>query len=119
VTKAQRLILFMKRLRACAPVGSHNAAFDLIRETLNLVEDEFSEAPYRPEFWQEDGRMYPPDPKYSRREECSSTIEYRSLRQSTFIGENGAFSIVDRKSGRVLLAKAGLDGLRLKMARRD
>jgi hypothetical protein len=117
VTKAQRVNLFIERLRACALVGSHDAAFALIGETLNRVEDEFSGAPFRPENWKVDGRMYPPDPNYAFRDEGSATIEYRSFRHSTFIGRNGAFSIAERFSGRVLLEKAGLDGNRLKIVR--
>jgi hypothetical protein len=110
VTKAERIAIFIQRLRECAPVGSHAAALQLICETMNQVEDEFSGARYQPENWRIDGRMYPPDATFAHRVEGSSTVEYRATAHSTFIGANGAFVILRRSTGQVLLAMPGLDG---------
>jgi hypothetical protein len=109
-TKAQRLAEFVRRLRFAAPASGAEAALALIAQTLNSVEDEFSETPFDPSAWQTDGRLYPPQID-SRREVPArpGVTRHRSRSHNTFIAENGAIEI-QTIDGIVLLSKPGADG---------
>src|SRR5437868_3937010 len=62
-----RLEVYYYRLRRAPPVLDHDKAMQLMAETLNGVEDEFSGDPYNPSEPGNDGRMYPPDPRLPAR----------------------------------------------------
>lgn len=110
LSKYDRFQEFLKRLEHTSRASSHDAAFTLLCDTLNQVEDELSDIPCRPENWLTDGRMYPPEEDSARSVEGrSDLIRYRHKGHNTFIRENGAIEIQDL-AGAVLFAKAGTDG---------
>lgn len=110
LSRYDRFKEFLKRLGNASCVSSHDAAFRLLCDTLNQVEDEVSNIPCRPENWQTDGRMYPPEEDNARSVKGrNDLIRYRHRGHNTFIGENGAIEIQDL-AGTVLFAKAGSDG---------
>jgi hypothetical protein len=110
ITKAQRLIEFLRRLQWATPASSAKEAFELIVHTLNAVEDEFSETPFDPDAWETDGRLYPPQVDSRRVVRGRADVtRYRSRSHNTFIAENGAIEI-QTIDGVVLLSKAGADG---------
>jgi hypothetical protein len=110
ITKAKRLVEFVRRLRFSAPAANASDALDLVARTMNAVEDELTDVPYDPAAWETDGRLYPPQTD-SRRDvsERPDVARYRSKLHNTFIAENGAIEIrtID---GFVLLSKPGADG---------
>jgi hypothetical protein len=55
------------RMRIAPPASDHDQAMQLMAEMLNGVEDEFSGVPYNPSEPGNDGRMYPPDPRFPAR----------------------------------------------------
>jgi hypothetical protein len=110
LSKVKRLQEFFKRLDAAPPASSADAAFDLLAETLNTIEDEFSGVPFRPENWETDGRMYPP--KEDSRIKCPerpSLRKYRNKRHYNYIGHNGSIRI-ETLDAKILLDKSGQDG---------
>lgn len=110
LTKEERFREFLARLMNAPRAGSHDEALALLSQTLNAVEDEFTEIPYHPEEWQTDGRMYPPREDNARdvpgREDL---VRYRHKSHNTFIRDNGAIEIRDLR-GLTLLKKPGVDG---------
>jgi len=110
ITKAQRLLEFLRRLRWAAPASNAEEALDLVARTLNAVEDELSGTPFDPSAWQTDGRLYPPQMDSRRAVPGRQDVtRYRSRSHNTFIAENGAIEI-QTIDGVVLLSKAGADG---------
>ena len=82
----------------------------MVSAVLNSVEDEFSEIPFNPDGWVDDGRMYPPTEKNRRAESGRPGVRrYRSARHNTFVGENGSIRIEDIE-GRILIDKEGANG---------
>ncbi|HEX3068143.1 MAG TPA: hypothetical protein VHX14_06175 [Thermoanaerobaculia bacterium] len=110
ITKAQRLVKFLRLLRWAAPASDAGEAFELVERILNAVEDEFSGTPFDPSAWQTDGRLYPPQVDSRRVVPGRPDVtRYRSRSHNTFIAENGAIEI-QTIDGLVLLSKAGADG---------
>ncbi len=110
LSKPERFQEFLDRLRKSSPASSHDEAFSLLSDTLNQVEDEFTNIPFQPEHWQTDGRMYPPEEDNARDVEGrSDVIRYRHKAHNTFIRDNGAIKIQD-VDGKVLFEKLGSDG---------
>jgi hypothetical protein len=110
ITKAQRLVEFLRRLRWAAPASDAEEAFELVARTLNAVEDELSGTPFDPSAWQTDGRLYPPQIDSQRLVPGRQDVtRYRSRSHNTFIAENGAIEI-QAIDGVVLLSKVGADG---------
>ncbi|HEY3763132.1 MAG TPA: hypothetical protein VGN23_15410 [Verrucomicrobiae bacterium] len=110
LSKAKRLQKFLKRLKAASPANSADAAFDLLAETLNAVEDESSGVPFRPEIWETDGRLYPP--KEDSRVKCPerpSLRKYRNKGHYNYIGLNVSICI-ETLDSKILLDKPGYDG---------
>jgi len=111
-SKAKRLQLFLRRLWAAPPANSAAEALALLAKTLNSAEDEFSEVPSRPELWETDGRMYPPQEDYRVKcPERPSLRKYRNKGHYNFIGSNGSIRI-ETLEGKILLDKHGQDGRR-------
>lgn len=108
--KHDRFQEFVNRLDKAPNARSHDAAFDLLTSTLNEVEDEFTDIPYRPEYWQTDGRMYPPEEDSARAVEGRpDVVRYRHKGHNTFIRDNGAI-VVREITGQVRVEKPGADG---------
>lgn len=113
LSKAERLQEFYRRLSG-APAGSSAAeALELVRKTLNAVEDELSGVPYNIATWRTDGRMYPPLDDAARPDRPGVT-RYRSLGHNTYIGANGSIEIRSVKDNAVMFGKPGQDGKELK-----
>ena len=62
-----RLEVYYHRMRIAAPVMNHDEAMQLMAETLNGVEDEFSGVAYNSSEPGNDGRIYPPDLRFPAR----------------------------------------------------
>ena len=113
LSKTERFQKFLNRLQKSTPASSHDEAFLLLRDTLNQVEDEFTNISFQPEHWQTDGRMYPPEEDNAREVDGrSDIIRYRHKGHNTFIRCNGAIEIRD-VDGEVLFQKCGADGRRV------
>jgi hypothetical protein len=111
--KSERFRLFIRALKSAPRASSTAEALELIRSTLNRIEDEHSGTSFAPERWRDDGRLYPPE-EDAARPIGNSLIEYRSFAHSTYIGANGAFEIVRRKDQHTEISKAGKDAMRIK-----
>jgi hypothetical protein len=86
-----RLEVYYYRMRRAPPVLDHDQAMQLMAETLNGVEDEFSGVPYDPSESGNDGRMYPPDPRFpARRASAVGVRVYRQRGHVTYVADNGA-----------------------------
>lgn len=109
--KALRFEEFIRRLRSALPAESAEQALELISSVLNQVEDELSGIPFRPDQWQDDGRMYPPQSDSARDVEGRPDLtRYRSRNHDTWIATNGAILIRSHDTGRIALDKTGADG---------
>ena len=109
-SKEDRFREFLRRLSAAPPARSGVEALTQLSDMLNAVEDELSGIPYRPERWQSDGRMYPPQEDNARDVPGRhDLVRYRSRGHSTWIRDNGAIEIRDR-AGAVVFRKPGSDG---------
>ena len=111
VPRFARLQEFLERLRSAPRCASGEAAKRLLDETLNRVEDEFTDIPFDPERWRTDGRMYPAqEDNAADVEGYPDVTSYRHRSHETLICANGAFEIRDVLTKDVVLAKAGADG---------
>jgi hypothetical protein len=109
-TKAERFTEFLRRLGAAPAASSFTEAFRQLGDILNAVEDELTSIPSDPANWQNDGRLYPPQPDSARTVPGRSDVtRFRSRAHNSLIGDNGAIEI-RALSGRPILAKAGTDG---------
>lgn len=108
--KCERFAIFVERLLATAPVDGAQEAYVLLGQTLNAVEDEFTDIAFDPSNWKADGRMYPPQADSARDVAGRSELtRYRSKAHNTYISANGAIRI-DSLNGDVVLSKPGSDG---------
>jgi hypothetical protein len=111
LSKDERLELFIERLRQAELAGSFEEGYQLVCETLTLVEDEHSGVPSNPDMWRDDGRLYPPQEDMARAvEKAPGVTEYRSKKHKIFIAKNGAILIWDIFNRRMVLSKKGTDG---------
>lgn len=111
MTKAERLALFYERLLAAPAAGSHDEAYALLCSTLNAVEEEHSGAPYNPNAWRTDGRMYPPQKdRVFAVSGFPEVLRYNSFRHDTFIANNGAIEVKIIATGEVHFEKLGSNG---------
>jgi len=118
--KSERLAIFLQRLGDAAPAQDHDEAYQLLSDTLNNVEDQFSGVPANFLNWESDGRMYPPQEDRARAcPELPGTTVYRSAGHHTYIGARGEIAILHISSGKILLNKAGADGILLELTKLD
>jgi hypothetical protein len=112
MTKTERLVEFVKRMTAAAPVASHVEAMSLLAATLTAVEDEFSGVANDATGPNADQRMFPPlDERYHFAVEGRTDVEgYKHVAHETLFAHNGAILIRSRRTGEILLDKAGADG---------
>lgn len=109
-SKAERIKSFLDRLLAAPAQDSASAALELLRRTLNAVEDELTDIPFDPEHWETDGRLYPPRDDAARAvDDRPDVTRYRSRGHNTFIAANGAIEIQDLND-EVVLVKPGANG---------
>ena len=108
-TIAERLAEVYRRLYGLPAARSAEEAFQMICDTLEGVEDEYSGIPRReppPEPPATDGRMYPPTGTNVVRL-ASGAILARARRHSIEISKQGAILIRKRGDGTVDFEKAG------------
>jgi hypothetical protein len=110
LSKQQRFELFLSALQSAPAVNSEVAALFLLAQTLNSIEDRYSEIPYNPVLWMSDGRMYPPQADSRRLTQNIVISRYRNRAHNTLIGNNGAIQIIDIRTGAILLNKLGANG---------
>lgn len=115
-----RLEVYYHRMRTAPPVSNHDEAMQLMAKTLNGVEDEFSGVPYDPSEAGNDGRMYPPDPRFpARRVSAPGVRVYRQRGHVTYVADNGAIETREVQAGAdgpveyTVLDKPGNDGRRV------
>ena len=110
LSKGERLRVFYERLRAAPAARTFEEAYQLVVDTLNGVENEFTSIPHDPTSWQSDGRLYPPEKDSVRQVPNAPTVKrFRSRGHNTFIADNGA--IEGRTiSESVEFSKLGHDG---------
>lgn len=107
--KSERFQLFIKELDTAQPAESDDEAFETLENTLNTVENEFSNVPYSPSEWMSDGRMYPPQIDNKMVTDNPEVNRYRSKQHNTYIGTNGSIKIVEMKGNKIIIDKAGKD----------
>ena len=94
LAKGKRFQIFLGRLSAAPPASSAHESFNLLTQTLNAVEVEFSGVPYHPGNWRTDGRMYPPQAdSLVKNPENPDVRKYRSKGHYTYVGPNGSLRI--------------------------
>jgi len=103
---------FLDRLQAAPCAASFETAYRLLCDTLNGVENEFTDIPYKPDAWESDGRLYPPQRDSMRAVGPAGTVRrFRSRGHYTYIATNGAIEIREVHGGGLLLTKPGANGL--------
>jgi hypothetical protein len=109
-SRRQRLDEIYRRLAIAPPAGNEVEAMELLRFTVNAVEDELSGVPYDPRNWRSDGRLYPPLDDSVREVAGRPHVKrFRSFRHNTFIAANGAIEI-QTIDGAIEFSKRGADG---------
>ena len=109
--KAQRFRLFLDRTNSAPAVSTFEDAYNLLCDTLNAVENEFTFIPYAPTHWRTDGRLYPPHTDNMRDVEGERKVKrFRSLAHNTFIAANGAVEIQEVRGAVTIFTKKGSDG---------
>ena len=114
-SKADRLAEFMRRLESAPAASSFQAAFEIVCNTINAVEDELTTIPFDVAVSMDrsrtDGRMYPPRMDSMRAVGNRDDVKRFPTRGHTLlIGENGAIQIWDRTVRVLIFAKLGADG---------
>jgi hypothetical protein len=109
-TKGERLAEIFRRMAEAPPCSSADDAYRLLCETIDAVEDEWTDTPNEPVNYKVDGRIYPPqDDRRYPVQGRSDLARYGSKGHNTFIRDNGAITIVLR-NGVVVFNKSGADG---------
>lgn len=118
-SKVERIDKFFAALELAAAAKDADEAINLVRTTLNAVEDQYSGAPYEPANHLNDGRLYPPADDNRRTVENRPDLSrYRSAGHNTFIGANGAI-LIKRITGtgkeEICFSKPGADGKKVEI----
>jgi len=109
--KHERFQEFLRRLAAAPPADAFASAFQLLSDTLNAVEDEWSGIPFHIDHWETDGRMYPPQEDNLRDVPGHAGVKrFRSIGHNTFIAPQGAIEIREVTSDVIVFQKHGADG---------
>ncbi len=106
---AERLAEFFRRLQAAPKARSADEAFNQIRNIMNEVEDEFSGVVRKdppPPIDQPDGRMYPPQEDFTKRNPDGS-ITARTRGHRIRLGPDGSITITNVKTGATDFQKPG------------
>jgi hypothetical protein len=110
IPKRERLQELYRRLAAAPDAATFEEAFNQLSSILNEIENDWSLAPYDPENWRNDGRLYPPLLDNVRDVDGHPGLKrLRSRFHNTFIAANGAIEI-QKLGGEVEFTKAGADG---------
>lgn len=111
LSREERLAEFFRRLGGAPPATSMAEAMALLAETLNAVEEEGTDIPFRPDRWQTDGRMYPPQEDNRRTTPGYPKVwRFRSLKHNTFVSECGGIEIQMVENARVVFSKSDSTG---------
>jgi len=109
--KGARLAEFFRRMNDAPAASDADAAFRMLTEILNTVEDECSGIPNDPTGPRADERMFPPIARYHFAIEGRPDLDgYRQKAHDTIIASNGAILIRIRKSMKTVFEKPGRDG---------
>jgi hypothetical protein len=117
--RTERFALFVAALDAAQPESSGESARKLLDETMNQIENAHSGAPFNPDAWMVDGRMYPPQDDSERKSDIPGAQMFVSRRHRIYFGESGAIRITGRYAsdrGNIILDKAGANGSSLPKA---
>lgn len=100
---------------ALPPATDFESAWEQITSTLNQVEDDLTGIPYDPSLPRTGERMYPPQLDSERPFPDSPRVRrFRSLKDNTFIGQNGSIEIrraaPNPLDGALILSRPGADG---------
>ena len=110
-SRQDRLAEFIRRLATAPPAETADAAYHLLCDVLNRVEDELTGLPFEPENWAASGRIYPPQMDRMSKVGTTGIMRFDHLRHVTYIAPNGAILIRRRwKLTDEPLNKAGSDG---------
>lgn len=111
--KAERLRIFFERLNDAPLADSCESALILLETTLNGVENQFSGIAFDANALKDDGRLYPPDPKFEQDSGIPGVRMFRQRGHKTFIAPNGAIRIESNRTDprtRVVYVRPGADG---------
>ena len=110
--KQVRLAEIYRRLSAAPASATAEKAMELLRRTIDDVEDEMTDLPNNQGRIQDDSRIYPPAEEFSFPVAGRpDLVRYRHVRHNTFLRDNGAIEIREAPpGGRVMFEKAGADG---------
>lgn len=103
----KRLEEFYHRLDKASSAKSADEALKLVCDTLNQVEDELSGIPCKnppPSPSEPDGRMYPPQEDYTKRNNDGS-ITAKSKAHTIDISSNGSITIINRRTKKIEFQK--------------
>jgi hypothetical protein len=113
----QRIALFYQRLGALPAFESHDQALAEIARVLTEVEDEHSCVPRDPSGMPAvtGGRMYPPVAAYARATDIQGVIMYAQKGHRTYISDDGAVLIVNKRTEAIEFEKPGRTGRRIEL----
>ena len=113
----ERIALFYQRLGGLPAFESHDQALAEIARTLTEVEDEHSGVAREPSDMPvvTAGRMYPPVSAYARETDIPGVIKYTQKGHWTYISEDGAVLIVNRRTEKAEFEKPGSAGRRIQL----
>ena len=104
-SKTDRIGIVFFRLKNAPGCGSADEMLAVLSATMNAVEDEFSGAPFDPDNWMTDGRLYPPQEDQRRQDPVPGVRRYRTRGHWIDISEDGAMRITRCPAGPVDLNK--------------
>src|SRR5262245_55097052 len=110
----ERLQIIYGRLAAAPAASTREEMWAQLNETIDAVEDEFSELAYAPTSWRVYRRIYGPQADSARDVAgWPKVIRYRHSQHNSFIGDNGSIEIqvaaAPGRSGEVVFSKRGSD----------